>query len=465
GERKNQETADALVGCLDPTAITYPFVAANVMATPRPWPIPGPAGPYGTLSGPSTPYYSLWEDSRRQYLYLASDLAAAGICPGVGNPIRAIAFNVTGGSLGSSGRLHFLRFRMKNTTVNAITAFDNTLTAANEFAQPATPPGSAPPAYPAGHLTGYTITSGWNIHPFNDGLAVFDANAGFPWSGGNLLIDASVDNQEWTSPSLQEGNVQSYNTTYNSLIRMYCDACGGTGAGTCTYKTNPIAPFYYPPTTPTNGVPAAVAPLSTVPGWGYVGGWTLTAGVNTISCDGAVTYSGGGPPTISSQLPRVAFLAKYVGGGISYKVGNYMFADEGLMVGDGSWATTAPNFKGPGTLSAQRSVWSGSTLLNDYVFDLYYDGEARPEDAQPASRYVRTPLKELPSYVERERRLPTIDGRDQWKKQGTFSVDKLGNQLWITVEDQALYIQELNARMDALKQYLVEKKLRELEGE
>ena len=135
------------------------------------------------------------------------------------------------------------------------------------------------------------------------------------------------------------------------------------------------------------------------------------------------------------------------------------------MVGDATWAGTAGAFKGPGTLSAQRSVWSNGSLLNDYVFDLYYDGEAKPEDAPSASRYVRTPLKELPNYVERERRLPTIDGRDQWNKQGTFSVDKLGNQLWITVEDQALYIQELNARMDALKQFLVEKKLKELEGE
>src|SRR5690606_17890712 len=102
-------------------------------------------------------------------------------------------------------------------------------------------------------------------------------------------------------------------------------------------------------------------------------------------------YGGGGEPTISNQLPRVAFLAKYVGGGIAYRIGNYMFADEGFMVGDATWAQAASNFKGPGTLNTERSVWSGTTLLTDYVFDLYYDGVAKPEDAVGASQYVRTP--------------------------------------------------------------------------
>ena len=55
-----------------------------------------------------------------------------------------------------------------------------------------------------------------------------------------------------------------------------------------------------------------------------------------------------------------------------------------------------------------------------------------------------------------------IAGRDQWNKEGMFSVDQLTNQLWVTVETQSLYIKELNDRMNALQDYLVEKRLREL---
>ncbi len=467
GERKNQETADALVGCLDPTASNAPFAAGNVPASPRPWPIPGPAGPYGSIGNMDarSPYFTYWEDSRRQYLYKSEDLLAAGICPGVGNPIRAIAFNAVGVS-GAAGRIHFLRFRMKNTTATALTTFDDASLV--DFANPSPPPGTNPPTYivrgaPGFHTDGYTINAGWNIHPFNDGIAPYDNTVGFGWTGGNLLIDAAIDNQEWTGPSIQSAGVESYNTNYSSMLSMYCDACGGTGTtGSCKWQNTALpAGFYYPPTTPNNGVQGTNA---NVEGWSWRGGWTMIWTQSLVVCDGSTPLYEGSKST-AQTLPRVAFLAKYVGGGVAFKVGNYMVADEGLMVGDATWAVGANNFKGPGTLSAERSVWSGSTLLNDYVFDLYYDGEARPEDASSASRYMRTPLKELPNYVERERRLPTIDGREQWNKQGAFSVDKLGNQLWITVEDQALYIQELNARMDALKQYLVEKKLKELGGE
>ena len=276
-----------------------------------------------------------------------------------------------------------------------------------------------------------------------------------------------MDNQEWTTPSIRAGTVQSYTTTYNSTISMYCDACGGSGNFTCFFRNPPPPGYNFPPTTPTDGLPGT--PGGTTEGWGYAGGWNLTNGVDTRACDGSpVNWTGGGAPSVRNALPRVAFYAKYTGGGAAFRVGTYMYANEGFLVGDAAWATSGayPNnpFKGPGTLTAKRSVWSGTTLLNDYVFDLYYDGQARPEDAAAAQNYVRTPLKELPNYVERERRLPTIDGRAEWNSQGLFGVDKLGNQLWVTVEEQALYIQELNARMEALQQYLIEKKLQELEG-
>lgn len=453
-ERKIQESPIPGVGCQDPSSLTNPSGGA------RPWPSPGPTT-FTSVGGPFSPYYTFWEDGHRQYLYQGPDLALTGMCPGPSNPIRAIAFNVSA-SNGSPGRIHFLYFRLKNTPLATIAGFD--MSGLSDFAMPKPPeiPGP-PPSYASGHLTGYQVTSGWNVHPYSDGITPALPGTGFVWTGGNLLIDASLDDQEWTGPSILDGSVQAYNSIAGSNISMFCDACGGTGANTCLW-TNPVAPpFYYPPTTPTNGLPGS---NSNAGGWGWIGGWNLVASTNTITCDGTYAYNPGGGAAIGSQLPRVAFLCSYIGGGAALDVASYLAAQEGVMVGDAVWAASGsyPNnaYKGPGTINAQRSVWSNASLLSDYVFDLYYDGTAKPEDAKGANTYTRLPLKELPNYVERERHLPTIDGRKKWNADGTFSVDGLTNQLWVTVEDQALYIQELNKRMDALQQYLVDKKLKEL---
>lgn len=452
-ERKTQQSPIAGTGCLPPSS------ASNPAATPRPWPNTGP-GTYASNGGPLSPYYTVWEDGHRQYLYQGSELAAMGICPGATNPITAIAFNVTGVG-GGSGRIHFLRLRIKNTANTTITGYD--MGSLADFAYPAYP-GGTPPAYAVNHLTGYTVINGWNVHAYDQ------VGPGFIWGGGNLLIDASLDNQEWSGPSIRSGSVQVYTSVAGSSIYMYCDACGGNGttSAECRYNTTPPGGFYYPPTTPTNG-DETPALGTNVPGWGYVGGWDLVEGTLTPVCDGDPTpWQGGGAPTIGSQIPRVAFLANYTGGGMAFNVDNYMYAEEGVMIGDAGWAATGPypnnTHHGPGTIVAERSVWSDASFLSDYVFDLYYGTPLNPQDAQAAAGYLRTPLEELPNYVERHRHLPTIPGRTAWKEQGTFSVDQLTNNLWVTVEEQALYIKELNARMDALQQYLVEKKLRELEA-
>jgi len=462
-ERKLQETPKTGAGCQDPTNTA--LAASSVESGARYWPIPGPLPPYITINSQFNPYFGLWEDGHRQYMYQASDLAAIGLCPGAGNPIRAIAFNVTSVSSSATGRIHFLRFRMKNTTTADVSAgFDNT--GLIDFANPVPPNVPGPPMKYTDHGIGYDVQTGWNVHGA-------DVVGNFFWAGSNLLIDASLDDQEWSTGdgdayTIKYGNgVLGYNTSYPSTIAMYCDACGGNGGiSSCPWKTAPAVGFYYPPTTPINGDPGT--PGNSVKGWGWTGGWFLTAGINTSACDGATAWGGGGPPSILQQLPRVAFLAKYTGGGAAYDVGSYMVAQDGLMVGDAAWAASgsypANMFRGPGTLSAKRSVWSGSSLLSDHVFDLYYTGTTRPEDAKAAAQYNRVPLQELPNYVERERRLPNVQGRSAWNREGGFSVDQLTNQLWVATEDQALYIQELNQRMDALRQYLVEKKLKELEG-
>ena len=150
----------------------------------------------------------------------------------------------------------------------------------------------------------------------------------------------------------------------------------------------------------------------------------------------------------------------------TYPNSSYLLAQEGVMIGSPAWAASgaAPNylFKGPGTLSAESSVWGGTVLLSDHVFDKYYDGTVKPEDARQAAGYRHFTVGEMAKYVEAERHLPTMDGRQKWMSEGEFSLDKLTNQLWVTVEEQSLYIKELNERMDALQQFLVEKRLKEL---
>lgn len=447
-ERKLQETTKQdLSACSSPTSTTNP------LAAPRPWPIAGEGQTTINLSSHENPYYGLWEDQRVQYLFTFEQMAATGICPG--ETIEAIAFNVPSVT-DRPGRIHFLRFRLKNTNNTAITGYDNAGLTLFSVPDPGPYIARGQPGY---HTDGYTVVNGWNVHT---------GAAPFTWNGNGLLIDASFDNQEWNAPSIRYPNaVQGYGTSYPSLIRMYCDACGGTGLNTCTYNAAPPPGFNFPPTTPTDGLPDPGGSLSM--GWGYVGGWNLQGGVSTVACDGdPAQWSGSGSYTITTRLPRVAFLAKYSSTiGMVYDVGSYMYAHEGFLVGDATWAASGayPNytFRGPGTLVAERSVWSDNSLLSDYVFDLYYDGDIRPEDGKAAANYQRVPLAQLPEHLEQHRSLPNLDGRDAWNRTGGFSVDHLTNQLWVAVEDQALYIQELNERMEALRKFLVERKLQEVE--
>ncbi|HRN38671.1 MAG TPA: hypothetical protein PLL18_17310, partial [Flavobacteriales bacterium] len=140
-ERKLQETAKATGACQPPS--NPALTAAAVVQMPRPWPIPGPTGGFTTLAGAESPYYSLWEDGRRQFLFRSEDLAAAGICPGPSNPIGAIAFYATSSS-SASGRIHFLRFRMKNTSLTTMAGgFDNN--ALVDFSNPNPPEIPGPP--------------------------------------------------------------------------------------------------------------------------------------------------------------------------------------------------------------------------------------------------------------------------------------------------------------------------------
>lgn len=417
---------------------------------PGSWPtIDGPNANFGSAATLETPYSLFWEDGRHQYLYTAADLQALNICPNT--PIKGIAFQTT--AAGSGLGMRNIRVKMKSTTTASITDFDNAgLVTYGTYGN-----------YAGGAVPDLVTVNGWNAHVFNTNLPGYN----WPGPGINMLVEYCFDNQDWTTNT----PVQFENTAFNSLAGLYCDACGHPtlGASTC-YYTGPCNGFGTG-STPPGGV-SQITPGIICTGWGWGGtsgggcAWSSTSSLTT--CDGTFQYQGAW--TIAARRPILKIDAQTNGVFTTFPNASYLLAQDGVMVGSyAAWANSAlyapPNymFKGPGTLSARSSVWGGSVLLSDHVFDLYYDGKTRPEDAKQAAGYQHYNVAQMADYVARERHLPTIDGRASWKAEGgLFSADKLTNQLWVTVEQQSLYIKELNERMDALQQFLVEKRLKEL---
>ena len=453
GTRKGQVYTLALtLPCNQPSSPSDPVGA------PRRWPIIGPASGFGTSGGMDiSPYGSVWEDGRRQHIYKSDSLAAKGFC----GPIKAVAFYVSSAG-GNSGTYHFIHISLKNTPAeNASAGIDPTgLTLAHSSGDCPSPMYIAHSPGSCGNLIN---SAGWKIHNFNvlgsDPIVPADAT-GFNWmSGSNLLVETAMDNQNWGI--VNSSSIQYFNAGFsNATAYVFCDACGHStpGGASCGWSTLP--------TVPQTGVQA---PTPLYGGWGWVGGWDLNNGTSLRECSGDATPWVGSRGT-TANLPRIAFYANYTGGNLPTGRADYLFSQNGVMIGDATWASQADGaaphrkFKGPGTISAQKSVWSSGVLLSDHVFDHYYEGTIRPEDAAQAEGYAHPSIPEMAAYMEQHRHLPTIDGRAEWNTSGPFSLDKLTNQLWVSVEQQALYIKELNERMDALQQFLVEKRLNELKN-
>lgn len=382
------------------------------------------SGAQTTAGTIESPYSNFWEDGRHQYLYLASELTAIGMCPNM---------NITGLAMdainSSSMPVRNFEIKLKNTTTTTMTNFDYTgLTLVYTNAALAT-------------------AVGWNMHTFA---------VPFQWNGSsNLIVETCHNNYDWDFNTV----VRTAPTAgWNGLFGSYCDACGGTGAVPCVPTVPPNPGCVIGPCGP--GCPGNCSGYSMIPGCMHA------VGMNLVTCDGTFQWIGaqGG----SNKHPQIRFAAFYGSLVTTNGVSDYLYSDLPVMIGTHPFFTlgggpfpTPINFKGPGTISAEASVWSGNTLLSDFVFDQYFDGQVRPEDAHGAE-FKHTPLREMVNYVERERHLPTIDGRAHWQEHGPASVNHLTNQLWMTVEEQALYIKELNERMDLLEQHLVQKRLNEL---
>lgn len=431
GERRNQVYQVVTAGC------NYPIIAApNPSFDPGPLVGSGGVGDWVTIgtgaAGVSsatieTPYATFWEDHKVQYLYRATELSAVipngsavpiSICP-LPEVIEGLAFRT--GAFAAAQANSNVEIKMANTTLTTLTTFA---------------PGPLQLCYSS---PAYVATANaWNVHQFS---------TPFGWNGtGNVIVEFCFDNNNWTSNT----GVYFDATAYSGLYGSYCDACGSLFApGTCYFASCP------------NNTPGPGGVLCT--GYSHTPGCQHSAGMSLQTCDGTFQFTGA--QGNANKHPQLRLYTKVGSIVFNNAMGDYIYTGNGVIVGGGpGYHLTGPSpyaFKGPGTIVAQNQVWGGGLLLMDHVFDSYYDGEVKPQDIG-ARDYVHRSIEEVEAFVRDNRHLPTIQGRKTWNEQGQFSVDGLNSQLWVTVEEQALHIKELNERMELLQKYLIEKRLAEL---
>lgn len=109
-----------------------------------------------------------------------------------------------------------------------------------------------------------------------------------------------------------------------------------------------------------------------------------------------------------------------------------------LTVGPNGVIAGAPTggLKGFGTINAV-AVYDDNTILTDFVFE---------------PGYKLAPIDDMSAFFKQYYHLPTIPGRGEWERAGSFPLGKLATHLWETVEVQALYITELHGRVKALEE-------------
>jgi hypothetical protein len=130
---------------------------------------------------------------------------------------------------------------------------------------------------------------------------------------------------------------------------------------------------------------------------------------------------------------------------------NYVQYDGGVMIGSPAWVS-GTTFRGPGTVKAQNGIYDAGVLLSDHVFDRYFDGQVKPQDAHAAQGYAYVGLDQLRKRLEKDRHLPNMPSRQEWEAKGGASLGTLATGLWETVENQALYITQLEKDLSSLEE-------------
>jgi hypothetical protein len=267
------ERADGVAGCsmsLGAIQANRPNIRLVVNTAPPPPPPPPPTlvtiGTGTTTVG--YPYYTVYEDSRTQMIYDASEILAAGGLPGT---INSIAFNVS--SVGSPGMNGF-NINMQNYSGSTLTGFVNS-------------------GWSSNYSGVYTVTAtGWQT---------ITLTTPFVWDGiSNLLINVCFDNAAWTNNSMVYGSAIAGKTWH-----QYADGAAGCSfAAGAVQATRPNIQLDITPsvTLPTGIVQGFVTngfgvPLSgaTVAAQGPTGTYTMAAakaGYNTTTVSNVVITNG-----------------------------------------------------------------------------------------------------------------------------------------------------------------------------
>ncbi|WP_290842196.1 GEVED domain-containing protein [Flavobacterium sp.] len=265
-----------------------------------------------------TPFGTLYEDGRMQYLYLASELTAAGMT--AGNYDR-FAFNIT--AVGSPLASNFNLKIGQSSSLTTLGAINTTVPMTTVFSSTAGP----------------TLVTGWNTWTFS---------APFAWDGtSNILIEACFDNAAWSSNSTVQ--TTQFAAGISNTFGFYADGAAGCSIATGTSATaanrrhRPNAQFskvaVTPPNCATGFTPATAAT-------GVVRNSTLTWTAATGSPSSYDVYFG------TSATP--AFVANVVG--TSYTPAT-MSASTTYY-----WQVVPRNGNGPATGCAVNSFTTGTAL-------------------------------------------------------------------------------------------------------
>lgn len=217
----------------------------------------------------------------------------------------------------------------------------------------------------------------------------------FNWTGGNIIIDLSYARaaQAGNSPAVQ-------------LNTGFANSCRWGWIGTPVHG---------------NSLHTAAAP-----------GYSLPTQTGTHNERPVTRFTG------QAQVPVPTVLQ-----------GDYVQYSGGLLIGSAAWASTPGVFQGPGVVRAEVACYDGNIQISDHVFDRYFDGAAKPGEGHLGGALV--PLDELEGYLASERHLPSMPSRHQWETRGPSSLGELSTGLWESVEEQALYIVEMNNDLKELE--------------
>lgn len=117
-------------------------------------------------------------------------------------------------------------------------------------------------------------------------------------------------------------------------------------------------------------------------------------------------------------------------------------------------------------------VWMNFYLTNknnpsisDYVFDYYYDGKLKGEDAKKHSDFKIYSFKDAEEFIKQNRHLPYIDSRKKWEEYSKIPLEKLVSQQWVALEVLWLHTIEQQKQIDELKKLLSNDRIKNLSNQ